>query len=289
MRATVGVNSPLIQAVKFELTKPGVSLAKVCIMCGGPDWPTSVLCGILRQSDAKAGRVSAIKTAELCLCLAPMVILITPTVLAAAFQLRTGTPYAAVASVSLMVCSLVQLAAGVIATNFLNAAMSDPACKRQMAEGVDVEVEKRTEDDAQHAKVRAVATNFDKKLSCLEKAVLVTGTLLLLLSAYALLFASSYCFEDFNLATDVLAEVMCWGCERAFIKPPGLAALGMLVSGIVLNGVFGSMVKAKTRRYVASGGATQTSAKNDEERGVDNDADRMMLTAGTSTVASVTV
>ena len=105
VRALVGVNSSLIQAVKYELMKPGVSLSKVCIMCGGPDWPTSVLCGILRNADRQAKLPERIKTGELCLCLAPMIVLILPTVMTAAFQLRTGSPYAAVASVSLVCCS----------------------------------------------------------------------------------------------------------------------------------------------------------------------------------------
>ena len=80
VRATVGVNSNLIKAIKFELMKPGVSVAKVCIMCGGPDWPTSVLCGILRNTD-KAKMTPRIKTPELCMCLAPMICIIGPTVM----------------------------------------------------------------------------------------------------------------------------------------------------------------------------------------------------------------
>ena len=76
VRATVGVNSRLIKAVKHELCKPGVSLAKVCIMCGGPDWPTSVLCGILRRSDKEAGvpvRVRATHGATATPCTFPSV------------------------------------------------------------------------------------------------------------------------------------------------------------------------------------------------------------------------
>ena len=50
VRRFVGVNSVTIRAVKKILSKPGMSLEKVFILVGGPDWPTSVLTGILRLS-----------------------------------------------------------------------------------------------------------------------------------------------------------------------------------------------------------------------------------------------
>jgi hypothetical protein len=50
IRAAVGVNSPTIRAIKLILSEPGVTLPKVCILCGGPDWPTSTLTGILKLS-----------------------------------------------------------------------------------------------------------------------------------------------------------------------------------------------------------------------------------------------
>ena len=40
----------MIRALEAVLRKPGLSIGKVSILCGGPDWPTSVLAGILRLS-----------------------------------------------------------------------------------------------------------------------------------------------------------------------------------------------------------------------------------------------
>ena len=37
-----------IRAIRLILSKPGMSLKKISILCGGPDWPTSVLTGILK-------------------------------------------------------------------------------------------------------------------------------------------------------------------------------------------------------------------------------------------------
>jgi hypothetical protein len=42
-----GVHTPFMQAIKRLLEPKGMTLAKVSILAGGPDWPTSVLAGIL--------------------------------------------------------------------------------------------------------------------------------------------------------------------------------------------------------------------------------------------------
>lgn len=48
IRYQVGINSLQMRAIRYCLEQKGLTLAKVAILCGGPDWPTSVLCGILR-------------------------------------------------------------------------------------------------------------------------------------------------------------------------------------------------------------------------------------------------
>merc|ERR1719502_452196 len=48
VKRLVGVNSITIRAIDKILRRPGVDIGKVCILAGGPDWPTAVLCGILK-------------------------------------------------------------------------------------------------------------------------------------------------------------------------------------------------------------------------------------------------
>eukprot|EP00622_Pseudochattonella_farcimen_P004599 FR740007.1.p1 GENE.FR740007.1~~FR740007.1.p1 ORF type:complete len:337 (+),score=38.86 FR740007.1:50-1012(+) len=47
IRQMVGVNSHMTRSMKIVLRRPGLDIAKVAILVGGPDWPTSVLCGIM--------------------------------------------------------------------------------------------------------------------------------------------------------------------------------------------------------------------------------------------------
>ena len=90
-------------------------------------------------------------------------------------------------------------APAVVATSYINKAMSDPACQEILRKETDVKVEEFEKKAAEEAKRFAAASVLETQLSCLERLVLLTGTTLLVISAYALLFASSYCFEDFNL------------------------------------------------------------------------------------------
>jgi len=50
IRRAVGIHKAPIRAIENILKQPGLSFGKCMILCGGPDWPTSVLAGILRLS-----------------------------------------------------------------------------------------------------------------------------------------------------------------------------------------------------------------------------------------------
>jgi len=76
----VGVHTLSVRAIKQILQRPGLSLEKVCILCGGPDWPTSVMTGILRC-----------KLLQMLLGTLPCFFLILPAVLAGA-SITTAAP-----------------------------------------------------------------------------------------------------------------------------------------------------------------------------------------------------
>ena len=78
VRKAVGVNSLSIRAIRLILESPGMDKRKVFILCGGPDWPISVLTGILRLPLSEMLKGSL-----------PVVFLVGPCVCAGAFLLRT--------------------------------------------------------------------------------------------------------------------------------------------------------------------------------------------------------
>eukprot|EP01048_Picozoa_sp_COSAG05_P021286 COSAG05_NODE_3871_length_1796_cov_10.939842_2_plen_386_part_00 len=98
VRRIVGVNSLTIRAIKRILEQPGLPPNKVAILIGGPDWPTSVLTGIL-----------GLDFCQMLIGSSPFVVTISVTVLAGALMLKTETPsLAAAAGAMLFVASLVQ-------------------------------------------------------------------------------------------------------------------------------------------------------------------------------------
>jgi hypothetical protein len=106
VRQAVGVNSVSIRAIRLILQEKGLSPNKMTILVGGPDWPTSVLTGILKQNYV-----------QMIVGSTPFVITIPITVLAGALQLRAkeSPSLAAAAGMILMIASLTQAGCGLMA------------------------------------------------------------------------------------------------------------------------------------------------------------------------------
>ena len=81
VRQLVGVNSISIRAIRKILDRPGMSFAQTFVLIGAPDWPVSVLTGILRLSPLKMQLGSL-----------PVFFLVVPMTLAGGFLLRENDP-----------------------------------------------------------------------------------------------------------------------------------------------------------------------------------------------------
>ena len=107
-------------------------------------------------------------------------------------------------------------------------------------------LEKRDADE--HAAFVAATTLGGMPL--LPKVLLVSGSAVLTLSAYLLIFASSECFEDFALTDEV---TICFrDCERPIIKPLGWVALSMLSCSLVFLYAWRRWAHSAVARAVSS-------------------------------------
>jgi len=77
----IGVQTNFMKSVRFILSSDGFSIAKVAVLVGGPDWPTSVVTGILglRLMPMLVGSI-------------PVLLLILPCGFAAGFMLCSDKP-----------------------------------------------------------------------------------------------------------------------------------------------------------------------------------------------------
>jgi len=251
VRSTVKVNSDLIKAIKYIVQQPGLTLAKVCVLCGGPDWPTSVLCGILRRSDP-----TSINTIQLVIGLTPMIILILPTVMAAAFQLRKGEdgPYDSVASVALTSCAMIQALAFVGLIHYVSDVMEKHKDVLDSYK-TDTEVEDLERMEEETDEIKANVTKLSEMPGRWRFALLF-GTFNIVVSSYFLIFVPNRCFEPFDLATDDIAELCTYSCDppkKPFLKAGGLLGLIMLAIGVSCTYAFGKWAAKQTMGMAATG------------------------------------
>jgi hypothetical protein len=119
IQSMVGVDQPFIRAIECQLRVKGLSVGKVTILCGGPDWPTSVLCGILRVS-----------ILETCIGTTPMGIVCAPSVFAGGVLVMPpqGT-WGSMKGMALLFAMASQVALGVTAVYKVNETLNsdDPA------------------------------------------------------------------------------------------------------------------------------------------------------------------
>ena len=114
VRKFVGINSMTIKSIRAILSKPGVSLSKIYILVGGPDWPTSVLTGILRLS-----------LVQMLLASTPFAVTISVTVAAGALMLRTDAEMEAIGAATMGLAALVQVGCTFLATMTIAAYAKD--------------------------------------------------------------------------------------------------------------------------------------------------------------------
>uniref|UniRef100_A0A7S2NPG3 Uncharacterized protein n=1 Tax=Haptolina brevifila TaxID=156173 RepID=A0A7S2NPG3_9EUKA len=217
VKAMVGVNTDLIKSIRKILEQPGLSLAKVSILCGGPDWPTAVLCGIL-----------GLEVRQMLIGLLPIFMLTIPTSLSGAFELRAEEAglWGPLATMMLLIAALVQLILGVLALYFIEQVKLTYELGPDDEDVAKVEAEEAEFNAAFNAATRLEVMPLGTKL------LLFSSTTVLVASAYLLIFTSGLCFEEFALTDDIWGA-LCLSCERAAIKPLGWVALGMLSYSVI--------------------------------------------------------
>eukprot|EP00588_Corethron_pennatum_P009273 CAMPEP_0194274418 /NCGR_PEP_ID=MMETSP0169-20130528/7496_1 /TAXON_ID=218684 /ORGANISM="Corethron pennatum, Strain L29A3" /LENGTH=833 /DNA_ID=CAMNT_0039017599 /DNA_START=146 /DNA_END=2644 /DNA_ORIENTATION=- len=81
VRQAVNINSDFMRTFKLVLSDKGVSPAKVALLIGGPDWPTSVNCGLMR-----------LPLIPILLGTLPIIFVIVPTVTTGTFMYLSQLP-----------------------------------------------------------------------------------------------------------------------------------------------------------------------------------------------------
>ena len=264
VRYTVGINSKQMRAIRYCLMQPGFSPAKIAILCGGPDWPTSVLCGILRVPLYE----SVIGTSPV------LVLYLAYTVLAGAFMLKTGgscasadaamaadaalspspppppfpppAEYAEVGSTNYwQMASAVALGVAMVSmscTSFAAVYFMEHTIENKKAEceafPTDEEVEAR-EIKVQAKQVAYKHVTRWGNLPPLDRAMLGGAVALMTVACHLAGNFGSHCFATFTVTCTVaLVDV---------VKTPGWVAIGLFAFGLTLFQLYQRGAKQRTR------------------------------------------
>ena len=149
----IGINSPTTRAIKKILMVPGLNLPKIVILCGGPDWPTSVTTGILKCN-----------VFQMLLGTLPIIFLIVPTVMTGAFKNKEqdGPIYATLSGIFMASTSVVQGGAMLLAGYYIQQARAKHFEELSKPdEFFDKEVDELDRQSAAKAIVYKKVTKFD--------------------------------------------------------------------------------------------------------------------------------
>jgi len=257
VRQMVGINSKLIRSMKLILSSPGLSIAKVAILCGGPDWPTSVLCGIMGL-DLRPILIGTLPTAAL----------VVPTVLTGSFTYMGSLgddgdldyPWAETAKA---ICAA--MAAVVLFTNMSLAAVYVEETyrnRKEELEALPIDLEVKAADD-ESEKVSGAYADVTK-WHCMplwSRATLYTSTLCVIICCWLVQMFPGYCFVKYEL-TDTISDDLD-GDWKNFFKPLGLVSIALFVVSACLLHVFSSWATKEAKEMLLSPATKESIARRE--------------------------
>jgi len=254
----VGVHTPTMKAVRAILSAPGFSFGKMAVLVGGPDWPTSVLTGILNL--------------PLCTMLCgsvPVFFLILPCGFAAGYLLRAGEDvensawHQAVANICLALSGIMQGGASILATYYIQRMISAHDTGVKIEEWKDdaqeAEIKEAVEADAKKAEELLKRINFAVQ-PCYNRAILILGSLLSCACVLVALNPVSPPFLKFVI-TDKVSELP-GGTALALVQRSGWCMFGLMGAALGCLMLFQVTGTRHTRKSGASSAETPLIAED---------------------------
>ena len=252
VRAMCAVNTPQMRAIKVILLQKGLPIDKLAVLCGGPDWPTSVLCGIIR-----------VPLHEAMLGTAPVIVLyLMYVVISGGIQLKISScdTLTTISTTSTeeeekanywKLLNAVMLALSAVSmgiTMFLFAYFMDKALIKRKDEidavPIDVEVEEY-EKAQEEMKVAYKKVSEWEMLSTGKRALLCLACIFAVGSAQVATVLSTECFKQFGVACKVAVTDV--------VTVFGWIVLGVHTLAFILMLAYGKIQKKAAARYLESG------------------------------------
>jgi len=254
IRQLCQVNSDAMRSMKLVLAgQPELfRWNKIFILVGGPDWPTSVLCGIMD-----------LPLLPILIGTLPVIALITPTLLTGSFTYLASVyvmdgknneqplyPQAQTwATICAALTAMVLLGSMVLAASALASTLSLEN-KTKLDELVPLDLEVLEADQRAQARQDLYASCTEWQSSSLPrvmKVVLIVALTGWIVSFHLLMYFDNLCFVEYQLSYSI--ETHLDGNVWNFILPLGWVAMGLAFMSVVLQfGVFRLWANAEVNK-----------------------------------------
>lgn len=242
------VHTVEIRAIEFILREEGITLGKVAMLIGGPDWPVAVLCGILRLNVVKV-----------LLATSPVIVQsVIPCVMAGALYAsaarggggdsdgHTQSLFAALGGIALALAALLQAVALLAAGYYTQAAIEkhyDELSKPRPEDQQVIDAEQKASEE-ERAFLESVGW---ESLPCMAKLLLCASFSFIWVSC-SLLSGPVKCFIKFGMTSSIKEDLH--GDVLAIVTSLGWAAVGLCGVSALLFACF----RLWARRHHASEG-----------------------------------
>lgn len=232
----VGVDKVPTRAMEQILKQRGLKIDKVAILVAGPDWPTSVLCGILRMN------VPAMLLGTL-----PVILVsIIPQVLVGALLTYQDDSSGGIMG---MISSAVTLAAAVVQ------ALAMFYFTYRIMKVVDEDGEKLAQEREEHKAVAELTRKEQdyvqalrevsewKRMKLFQKAIVLLSSACILVASFVFIADYSvkekFCFRGFEITSSIGNPIAQGGLDgnalNLVIVPMGWASLGLALLGFIMH------------------------------------------------------
>ena len=192
VRSTLGVNEPLMKAIHLILQEPGLTRAKVAILVGGPDWPTSVLTGVLK-----------LKAYQMQLGVLPVLIPIAFIVMTGGSMLKMGEQpnslWVPLSAVFMTLAAVLQVVIVLLAVKYTNQVAKERVAEIEAMTN-DVEVEQFDASQKKAIQKTQAVMEWGEQ-NTLWRLVLIASAVSITISGWV--FKILPCFESVVLTTNI--------------------------------------------------------------------------------------
>mmetsp|Transcript_99105 Transcript_99105/g.181792 ORF Transcript_99105/g.181792 Transcript_99105/m.181792 type:complete len:872 (-) Transcript_99105:3-2618(-) len=240
----IGVDKVPTRAIERILSARGLTVGKVCILVGGPDWPTSVTCGILRMN-----------IPQMCIGTAPVIFVVGPCVLAGAFlgRVKAGEDsiWNMLANISIGVSVVLNMGSMFWAVYKVMKTVQDHGEELAKPRPEHEAVAELTRREKSYNDAYKAVTSW-QALGCGRKFIIITASALNVLTQVIFTAASEVCFRTFNISSRISdpydKDGLNGDASKIVYEPFGWIVLALWGLGFVLHIWFIRDMIRKARR-----------------------------------------